>query len=290
MDSFMETMEQDTSGVLGHLMALERGGMGRQKQHDSQRSETLKARAVTLRAKRDQLKHHTDVVKTLKDKIVKGLPLRDEDAAADGFVELQKSLLTAWRMQLKDLQRAHHLIGGYDLVECKDGKSACVSFHTAFEGVRLETYSVELDLTRAVQISRHNVPPSFPLESLAKRTLQKDLKAFLQTLSQNLNALAARRRQVCLLKELVGSVEVMESNQLCSVLVLMCTAQSEAPKAVLCTLEYGDLAQCLPTRVSIECEDKVLSGSPQWKKNQSLLLESPAHTALLTMRRMGSIS
>ncbi|XP_043119462.1 centromere protein O isoform X2 [Puntigrus tetrazona] len=310
MDSFMETMEQ---GVLGHLMALERGGMGRQKQHDSQRSETLKARAVTLRAKRDQLKHHTDVVKTLKDKIVKGLPLRDEDAAADGFVELQKSLLTAWRMQLKDLQRAHHLIGnfapvkshrahchcrsivpslsgGYDLVECKDGKSACVSFHTAFEGVRLETYSVELDLTRAVQISRHNVPPSFPLESLAKRTLQKDLKAFLQTLSQNLNALAARRRQVCLLKELVGSVEVMESNQLCSVLVLMCTAQSEAPKAVLCTLEYGDLAQCLPTRVSIECEDKVLSGSPQWKKNQSLLLESPAHTALLTMRRMGSIS
>lgn len=36
--------------------------------------------------------------------------------------------------------------------------------------------------------------------------------------------------------------------------------------------------------------DKSLSESPQWKKNQSLLLESPAHTALLTMRRMGSIA
>uniref|UniRef100_A0A673LFD6 Centromere protein O n=1 Tax=Sinocyclocheilus rhinocerous TaxID=307959 RepID=A0A673LFD6_9TELE len=240
--------------VLGHLMALERGGMGQQDQHDSQRLEMLKARAVTLRAKRDQIKQQTDVVKILKDKISKDLPLEDDAAAAGGFIEQQKSMLTAWRMQLKDLQRAHHLIGGYELVECKEGKSVCVSFHTAFEGVYLETYNMELDLTRTVQISRHNIPPSFPLESFAKQNLQKDFKAFLQTLSQNLNALAARRRQVCLLKELVGSVEVMESNQLCNILVLMCTAQSETPKAVLCTLEYGDLSQCLPTRVSIECE------------------------------------
>lgn len=55
-------------------------------------------------------------------------------------------------------------------------------------------------------------------------------------------------------QELVGSVEVMESNQLCNILVLMCTEQGEAPKAVLCSLEYGDLTQCLPTRVSIESE------------------------------------
>ncbi len=44
-------------------MALERGGMGQQDQHDSQRLEMLKVRAVTLRAKRDQLKHQTDMVK-----------------------------------------------------------------------------------------------------------------------------------------------------------------------------------------------------------------------------------
>ncbi|KTG03784.1 hypothetical protein cypCar_00007812 [Cyprinus carpio] len=253
MDGQMEAVEQ---GVLGHLMALERDGMGQQDQHESQRLEMLKVRAVTLRAQRDQLKHQADAVKILKDKISKDLPLDDVDAAG-GFIDLQKSLLTAWRMQLKDLQRAHHLIGGYDLVECKEGKSVCVSFHTAFEGVYLETYNMELDLTRTVQISRHNIPPSFPLESIAKQILQKDLKAFLQTLSQKLNAFAA---------------------------------QGETPKAVLCTLEYGDLTQCLPTRVSVECEDKTLSESPQWKKNQSLLLESPAHTALLTMRRMGSIA
>ncbi|KAK7152585.1 hypothetical protein R3I93_010721 [Phoxinus phoxinus] len=286
MDSQMEPMEH---GVLNHLMALERGGMRPQDQHQFERLEMLKVKALTLRAKRDQLKHQTDAIKILKDKISKDLPLQDDDNAG-GLIEMQQSLLTAWKMQLKDLQRAHHLIGGYDLVECKEGKSVCVAFHTAFEGVYLDTYNMELDLTRTVQISRHNIPPSLPLESFAKQNLQKDLKAFLRTLSQNLNALAGRRQQVSLVKELVGSVEVMESNQLCNILVLMCTEQGETPKAVLCTLEYGDLTQCLPTRVSIESEDKTISESPQWKKNQSLLLESPAHTALLTMRRMGSIA
>lgn len=48
----------------------------------------------------------------LKDKISKDLPLQDDDDAG-GLIEMQQSLLTAWKMQLKDLQRAHHLIGNY---------------------------------------------------------------------------------------------------------------------------------------------------------------------------------
>lgn len=52
------------------------------------------------------------VPQILKHKISKDLPLDDGDAAGD-FTELQKSLLTAWKMQLKDLQRAHHLIGNF---------------------------------------------------------------------------------------------------------------------------------------------------------------------------------
>ncbi|XP_051501794.1 centromere protein O [Myxocyprinus asiaticus] len=285
MESQREPREQ---GVLSHLMALERSGMMQHDHLQSEKLQMLKVTAMTLRAKRDKLKQQTHTIKILKDKINKDLPLED-DVDAAGFVELQQSLLTAWRMQLKDLQRAHHLTGGYDLVESKEGKSVCVSFHTAFEGVYLDTYNMELDLMRTVQISRHNIPRSFPLESFAKQNLQKDLKGFLQTVSQNLNALAGRRQQITLIKELIGSVEVMESNQLCNILVLMCKAQGETPVAVLCTLEYEDLTLCLPTHVRIESEDKTLSESPQWKKNQSLLLESPAHTALLTMRRMGSI-
>lgn len=270
-------------GVLSHLMALEMGGLAQRHPHQSEKVEMLKVTALTLRTKRDQLKRQVEDIKILKDNITNGLPL-DEDA-----VELQSSLLTAWRMQLKDLQRAHHLIGGYDVVESKEGRSVCVCFHTAFEGVYLDTYNMELDLTRTVQISRHNIPPSIPLERFAKQNLQKDFKAFLQTLSQNLNALAARRQQISLIKELVGSVEVMESNLLCNTLVLMCKAQGETSMVVLCTLEYRDLAHYLPTHVCIESEDKTLSESEQWKKNQTLFLESPAHKALLTMKRMGSI-
>ncbi|KAA0711584.1 hypothetical protein E1301_Tti006127 [Triplophysa tibetana] len=272
-------------GVLGHLMALERRGVAPKDPHQSTKLEMLKVTAVNLRTKRDQLKHQVEEIKIRKDQIKSGLPLDDDGGSA----ELQRSLLTAWRMQLKDLQRAHHLIGGYDVVECKEGRSVCVCFHTAFEGVYLDTYNMELDMTQTVQIARHNIPPSIPLERFAKQNLQKDFKAFLETLSQNLNALAARRQQISLIKELVGSVEVMESNQLCNTLVLMCKAQGEMSGVALCTLQYRDLAHYLPTHVCIESEDKTLSESEQWKKNQTLFLESPAHTALMTMKRMGSI-
>jgi len=50
-------------GVLNHLMALERGGMTQQDQHQSERLEMLKVKALTLRAKRDQLKRQTDAIK-----------------------------------------------------------------------------------------------------------------------------------------------------------------------------------------------------------------------------------
>lgn len=74
-----------------------------------------------------------------------------------------------------------------------------VSFRTAYEGVYLETYNVEMDLTRMVQISRHNIPPCVPLERLAKEKLQTDLKAFLETLSLHLQSLAGRKQQILLI-------------------------------------------------------------------------------------------
>lgn len=55
------------------------------------------------------------------------------------------------------------------------------------------------------------------------------------------------------LQELHKSVEVMESNILCSILVLMFTVPG-AKTAVLCTLDYADRTRCLPTRVHLESE------------------------------------
>lgn len=55
------------------------------------------------------------------------------------------------------------------------------------------------------------------------------------------------------LQELHQSVEVMESNILCSMLVLMFIVLGEET-AVLCTLDYADHTRCLPTRVHVESE------------------------------------
>ncbi|KAL6477660.1 hypothetical protein MHYP_G00134950 [Metynnis hypsauchen] len=274
-------------GVLDHLLMLEKAGTADQEKQKQDYVKELHAAILTLRAKRERLFAETAALKNLKDKLDQGLPLEEEET--DDFMQLEQFLLKSRLMQLKDLQTAYHLIGGYNLIESKQGKSVCVSFRTAFEGVYLETYSLEMDLTRTVQISRHNIPPCVPLERLAKEHLQADFKAFLEILSLHLNALAGRKQQILLIKELIGTVEIIERNQLCNFLIFMCKIQEETEAAVLCTLEYGDLTQCLPTRVTIESENKTLAESPQWKKNQVLLMESPVHSALLTMRKMGSI-
>ncbi|KAI4884583.1 hypothetical protein NFI96_034552 [Prochilodus magdalenae] len=265
-------------------MMLEKGETTGKETQKQDNLEHLHAAVETLRAKRDQLCADTAALKNLKDELDQGQPLKE--VMSDDSMQL---LLKSRLMQLKDLQMAYQLIAGYDLIESKQSKSVCVSFRTAFEGVYLETYNVEIDLTRTVQITRHNIPPCVPLGRLAKDNLQTDFKAFLEILSLHLNALAGRKQQISLIKEHTGTVEVIERNQLCNFLVLMCKTQEENQPAVLCTLEYGELTQCLPTRVTIESENKTLVESPQWKKNQLLLMESPVHSALLTMRKMGSI-
>ncbi|XP_066524788.1 centromere protein O [Hoplias malabaricus] len=270
-------------GIYDHLLMLEKAGIPGQGKQKQDHFDDLQAAIVTLRAKRDRLCAETAALKNIKSKLDQGLPIEEDT------IQLERVVLKSQLMKLKDLQTAYHLIGGYDLVESTQGKGVCVSFHTAYEGVYLETYNVEMDLTRTVQISRHNIPPCIPLERLAKENLQTDFKAFLETLSLHLSALAGRKQQILLIKELIGTVEVIERNQLCNFLTLKCKSQDERNTAVLCTLEYGDLTQCLPSHVTIESKEETLPGSPQWKKNQVLLMESPVHRALLTMRKTGSI-
>lgn len=57
------------------------------------------------------------------------------------------------------------------------------------------------------------------------------------------------------LQEQFKSVEVMESNTLCTLLVLMFTASTKRTP-VLCTLDYSDHTKSLPTRVLFECEGR----------------------------------
>ncbi|MEQ2213621.1 hypothetical protein XENOCAPTIV_017977 [Xenoophorus captivus] len=133
------------------------------------------------------------------------------------------------------------------------------SLATAYEGVYLDTYNLEIDLRPKVRITRHNIPPFIPLNNLAEQSdLQTGLRAFLDTVSQHLNAFAGRKQQLKLVKEQHKSVEVMESNLLCSILVLMFTVPKEKTP-LLCTLEYTDHTRCLPTRVHLDSEGRVFA-------------------------------
>lgn len=163
--------------------------------------------------------------------------------------------MMARHTQLKDLLHAHHLIGGYDVLQTRKGKGVCVSLATAYEGVYLETYNLEIDLGSNLRICRHNIPPFIPLERLVTQgNMQTDIRDFLDTLSQYLNAYAGRKQQLHLTKEIHSSVQVAESNALCTILVLMFTIPGEKAEATLCTLQYADHTQRLPTRVNIESE------------------------------------
>lgn len=93
------------------------------------------------------------------------------------------------------------LPGGYNITKTRHGKGVCVSLATGYRGTFLESYNLEMDLKPTLRISRHNIPPFVPLNSLAERSdLQSDMRTFLVALSQHLNAYVGRRQQLKLVK------------------------------------------------------------------------------------------
>ncbi|XP_051238670.1 centromere protein O [Dicentrarchus labrax] len=290
---------ETATGVLSHLSRLEVEARSR-KSRPQQRSRVkeLKAKVEALRLQRDRLKAEIETHKSLQKLRVsmdkqsaheEEEEEEDEEEMDEDSENSQLLRLMARHTQLKDLLHAHHIIGGYNVIKTRQGKGVCVSLATAYDGVFLDTYNLEIDVKPTLRISRHNVPPFIPLNSLVEQSnMQTDIRSFLDTLSQHLNAFAGRKQQLKLVKELHKAVEVMESNVLCSILVMMFTVPGEKT-AVLCTLDYTDHTRCLPTRVHFESEDKELPDSPEWKKNCSLLMETPVHKALIIMKKMGNI-
>lgn len=280
-------------GVLSHLSQLEVQTRSRRNQPQQHyRVKELKAKVEALMLQRDQLKAEIHILKSLH-KLRSSLDEQQDGEGEEAMdVESENSdllQLMGKHIQLRDFLHAHHLIGGYDVVKTRRGRGACLSLPTSYEGVYLDTYNLELDLKPAVSIKHHNIPPFIPLSSLAEQSnMRTDLRGFLDTLSQHLNAFAGRKQQLKLVKEQHKSIEVMESNVLCSKLVLMFTEPGEK-QAVLCVLEYTDRTRCLPTRVHFECKDEQLPDSPPWTTNCSLLLEKPLHKALTTMKKSGCI-
>lgn len=71
----------------------------------------------------------------------------------------------------------------------------CFCISTAYEGTYLESYYLDVLTKPEVQVQRHSVPIFIPLEQIAKKYLQTDIRRFLSVLSDHLNAYAARRYQ-----------------------------------------------------------------------------------------------
>ncbi|KAM8915557.1 centromere protein O [Spinachia spinachia] len=287
-----------TKGVLSHLSRLEVERRSRESQpRQPSGVKELKAKVEALLTQRDRLRAELEThqnIKQLRVSMDKQCTKEGEDEEKqEGMDEDSENSnllrLMARHTQLTDLLHSHHVIGGYNVVKIRQGKGVCVSVATFYEGVYLDVYNLEIDMKPTVRISRHNVPPFIPLNNLAEQSnMQTDLRTLLDPLSQHLNAFAGRQQQLKFVKELQGSVEVMESNMLCSLLVLKFTVPREKT-AVLCSLDYTDCTRSLPTRVHFESDDEALPESPVWKKHRSFLMETPVHKALITMRRMGNI-
>ncbi|XP_057715920.1 centromere protein O [Corythoichthys intestinalis] len=283
---------ESTKGVLSHLSALEQWAIGRKVQPlQRSRVEELQARVEALTAQRDRLKAeiHTlkDIVKR-KERQINQCTEEEETGVNDSENEQLLKLL-ARQMQLKELLHAHHIIGGYDIIETQSRDCVCVTLTTAYNGVYLDTYNLELKVKPTLKIIRHNVPPFIALSDLARQAdIRDDLRGFLDELSMHLNAFVGRRQQLSLVKELHPWAVVMESNMLCSLLVLMLRIPGKKAE-LLCTLKYMDHTRCLPTEVHFDCEDEKIPESPEWKNNLKLLMEMPVHRVLDTMKTMSHI-
>ncbi|CAL8284122.1 unnamed protein product [Lota lota] len=289
-----------TLGVLGHLSKLETQARKRKEAPPQQSGlEELKATVEALVIQRDQLKAEikaNESVQKLRsedpDQSTGGGEELGEGAdGSDGSVNSQLLQLMARHAQLTDLLHAHHLIGGYDIIKTCQGNGLCVSLATSYEGVYLERYSLEIDVAPKLRITRHDVPTFVPLARLAEQggALQTNLRGFLGSLSRHLNGYAGRKQQLKLVKEQHKSVEVMESNAPCSILILLMTVPQVKDIAVLCKLDYTDHTHCLPEEVTIQSEDKDLLETTQWKNNCTLLKETPLHKALATLIQSGDI-
>ncbi|KAK5917461.1 hypothetical protein CgunFtcFv8_012349 [Champsocephalus gunnari] len=272
-------------GILSHLSLLEVQVRSRttQRQQPS-RVKELQEKTAALRKQKEQLEAEIQTHRTLRAALDKRH--NDDEEEEEDSENSDVLRLMARHTQLKDLLNAHRTIGGYDFTKTRQGKGLCVSIATAFEGVYLETFNLEFDVKPALTLVRHDVPPFIPLTLLIEQSRsQTDIWALLDPLSRQLSAFTARTRQLQLLQRLHETVEVMESNVLCSLIILMFKLPAEK-NVVLCSLDYCDTSRSLPTRVSFQCDDKDLPDSPEWKKT---LLETPLHTALSTMRSMGNI-
>ncbi|NXY79842.1 CENPO protein, partial [Glareola pratincola] len=234
-------------GVFAHLALLEaRAYEAAVKQEETEQQEEklarLKARVQELRLQRDKLR--AQVEQQEKGQLGKEGALNPAQPSAQTVLE--------WKMKsLKAMLQIFYLTGISGKLT-KQGVCFCIS--TAYEGTYLDFYHLDLLTKPEVQIYRHSIPIFIPLQQIAKKYLQTDIRRFLSVLSDHLNAYVGRRYQADQLQEhFSGQIEgTLQRNSLCNLLVFNYNVSSENKTFLFkVRLLYGDPCCSLPTEAVI---------------------------------------
>ncbi|NWW55398.1 CENPO protein, partial [Pedionomus torquatus] len=135
-------------------------------------------------------------------------------------------------------------------------RGVCFCISTAYEGTYLDSYHLDLLTKPEVQIYRHSLPIFIPLQQIAKKYLQTDIRRFLAVLSDHLNAYVGRRYQADQLQEhFSDQIEgTLQRNSLCNLLVFNYNVSSKSKTFPFhARLLYGDPCCSLPTEVIVTC-------------------------------------
>ncbi|KGL88321.1 Centromere protein O, partial [Charadrius vociferus] len=237
-------------GVFAYLEMLEaRAHKAAVKQEETEQQEEklarLKARVEELRLQRDELRAKVDLQQKRQ--------LGKEGGVSNPAQPSARAVLE-WKIKsIKAMLEVFYLTGISGKLT-KRGVCFCIS--TAYEGTYLDSYHLDLLTKPEVQIYRHSVPIFIPLQQIAKKYLQTDIRRFLSVLSDHLNAYAGRRYQADQLQEhFSDQIEgTLQRNSLCNLLVFNYKVPSKSKTFPFnVRLLYGDLCCSLPTEVVISC-------------------------------------
>uniref|UniRef100_A0A674J7Y9 Centromere protein O n=1 Tax=Terrapene triunguis TaxID=2587831 RepID=A0A674J7Y9_9SAUR len=223
------------------------------KQEETQRQQEnlvrLRARIQELRLQRDELQAKVN----LQQVGVRISNVEPVQAAETGGQALLK-----WKVEnVKAMLQAFRLTGISGKLT-KQGVCFCIS--TAYEGTYLDSYYLDLLIQQPVQIRHHSVPIFIPLEQIAKKYLQSDIRCFLTMLSDHLNAYAGRKYQADQLQDHYSAFleGTLQRNSLYNLLFFNYDVETESKTFPFrAKLVYGDLTRSLPTEATITCQGKI---------------------------------
>ncbi|XP_053105271.1 centromere protein O [Hemicordylus capensis] len=272
-------------GVLSHLENLEahahKAGLkqGETREHQ-ENAVRLKMRIQELRCQRDELRAKLNMCRS---QLARSKNTTKSGPQTSQATETSKQALLEWKMEnVKGLLRVFHLTG---LSGKLTKQGACLCISTAFEGTYLDSYYLDLLLQQPVRIQHHSVPAFIPLEQIAQKYLQADIKRFCSVLSDHLNAFAGRKFQADQLQE--GFAAFLEGplqgNSLYNLLEFNYSLEGEGRTFLFTAkLVYGDPVRILPTEATVTCketDDAPAAVSEIAAAHMAFFREKPLHEA-----------